>query len=202
MEVQPDLRGGGDEFQLGVSNYERVTAAEREAVKNIPPSCRKQMQAFDLLVSANESRNHNPEVEVIMATATVTFAPSVSKPRLWTGRVLTGLVVLFLAFDGLMKVLKEKHVLAAIAEMGIPVATIVWIGALLLACTALYAIPRTAVVGAILLTGYLGGAVFANVIAKHPAFECWFPVGFGVITWLGLYLREPRLWELAPLRKD
>jgi hypothetical protein len=153
-------------------------------------------------VSANESRSHNRKVELIMASATLTFAPSVSKARLWTGRVLTTIVVLFLAFDGLTKVFKERHVLAAIAEMGIPVETIVWIGALLLVCTLLYVIPRTSVLGAILLTGYLGGAVFANVIAKHPPFECWFPVIFGIVTWLGLYLREPRLWELAPFRRD
>ncbi|HEY3930109.1 MAG TPA: DoxX family protein [Candidatus Koribacter sp.] len=136
-----------------------------------------------------------------MAAATITMNPTISKGRLWTGRVLTTLVALSLVFDGATKVFKERHVLAAIAEMGIAVNTIVWIGALLLVCTLLYVIPRTSVLGAILLTGYLGGAVFANVIAKHPAFECWFPVIFGMLAWLGLYLREARLWELAPFRK-
>ena len=138
---------------------------------------------------------------MVVATATLNLNASVSRGRLWTGRVLTGVVGVFLALDGLMKVFKERHVLAAIAEMNISVATIVWIGALLLACTLLYLIPRTAVMGAILLTGYLGGAVFANVIARHPAFECWLPVMFGVLVWVGLYLREARLWELAPVRK-
>ena len=137
----------------------------------------------------------------MMETPALIVTPAVSKARLWTGRAVTAFVVSFLAFDGLTKVFKEPHVLAASAEMGIAVSTIVWIGALLLACTVLYAIPRTAVFGAILLTGYLGGAVFANVIAKHPAFQCWFPVMFGIVTWLGLYLREPRLWELAFIRK-
>lgn len=137
-----------------------------------------------------------------MATATLALTPSISKARLWTGRVLTAVMTLFLMFDGVTKVLQERHVMAASAEMGIAVSTIVWIGALLLACSALYVIPRTAVLGAMLLTAYLGGAVFANVIAKHPPFQCWFPVIFGVLVWAGLFLREPRLWQLAPIRND
>lgn len=137
-----------------------------------------------------------------MATATLALTPSISKARLWTGRVLTAVMTLFLMFDGVTKVVQERHVMAASAEMGIAVSTIVWIGALLLACSALYVIPRTAVLGAMLLTAYLGGAVFANVIAKHPPFQCWFPVIFGVLVWAGLFLREPRLWQLAPFRND
>ena len=136
-----------------------------------------------------------------METVMMGVTAKVSRTRLWTGRVLTTLMTLFLLFDGITKVLKERHVVAAVTEMGIAVSTIVWIGALLLVCTALYIIPRTAVFGAMLLTAYLGGAVFANVIAKHPLFECWFPVIFGVLVWAGLYLREPRLWELVPFRK-
>lgn len=139
-----------------------------------------------------------------MAALTTTFAvpaaPSISKASVWTGRILTGLVALFLAFDGLMKVVKERHVLAAIAEMGISVSTIVWIGAVLLACTALYLIPRTSILGAMLLTAYLGGAVCANVLAHHGLFETIFPVIFGVFVWGALYLRESRLRTLVPLR--
>lgn len=135
-----------------------------------------------------------------MAAASATLSTPISKPRVWTGRILTAVVSLFLVFDGVTKVFKERHVLAAAAEMNIPVPTIMWIGALLLVCTALYLIPRTAVLGAILLTGYLGGAVFANVIARHPVFECWFPVIFGGLAWLGLYLREARLGALVPMR--
>jgi hypothetical protein len=138
-----------------------------------------------------------------MAPSTTTFtvpAVSLSKTSLWTGRILTGVVALFLAFDGLMKVVKERHVLAASAEMGIAVNTIVWIGAVLLACTALYLIPRTSILGAILLTGYLGGAVYANVMVKHGMFERIFPIIFGVLAWGALYLRETRLRALIPLR--
>ena len=137
-----------------------------------------------------------------MATATISLTPSISKARLWTGRALTTLMTLFLVFDGVSKVVKERHVIAASAEMGIAMSTIAWIGALLLACTALYVIPRTAVLGGMLLTAYLGGAVFANVIAKHPPFQCWLPVIFGVLVWAALFLREPRLWQLAPIRND
>src|ERR1700735_4889912 len=78
---------------------------------------------------------------------------------LWAGRIVTGLVALFLVFDGSMKVIKEPHVIASAAGLGYSQSSIVWIGALLLSCTLLYLIPRTAILGAILLTGYLGGAV-------------------------------------------
>ncbi len=140
-----------------------------------------------------------------MAALTTTYdipaSPSTSKAGLWTGRILAGLVALFLAFDGLTKVFKERHVLAAIAEMGISVNTIVWIGAVLLACTTLYLIPRTSILGAMLLTAYLGGAVCANVLAHHGVFEAVFPIIFGVVIWGSLYLREPRLRGLAPFVK-
>jgi hypothetical protein len=71
----------------------------------------------------------------------------------------------------------------------------------LLACTLLYVIPRTAILGAILLTGYLGGAVASNVRAGHPVFQCVFPVIFGVLVWAGLFLRDAALRDLVPLRK-
>jgi hypothetical protein len=139
-------------------------------------------------------------------SATQTFglsipAPSESKTRLWSGRILTGLVVLFLLFDGITKVVKERHVLQAAADLGYSANLIAGIGVLLLACTAVYVIPRTAVLGAVLLTGYLGGAVEANVRAGHPLFECIFPLIFGVLVWAGLFLREPRLGDLFPTRK-
>jgi len=139
-------------------------------------------------------------------SATQTFGlsipvPSESKTQLWSGRILTGLVVLFLLFDGITKVVKERHVLQAAADLGYSANLIAGIGVLLLACTAVYVIPRTAVLGAVLLTGYLGGAVEANVRAGHPLFECIFPVIFGVLVWAGLFLREPRLGDLFPTRK-
>jgi hypothetical protein len=141
-----------------------------------------------------------------MAALTTTYgipaSPLASKASIWTARILAGLVALFLAFDGLTKVFKERHVLAAIAEMGISVSSIVWIGAVLLACTALYLIPRTSIFGAMLLTAYLGGAVCANVLAHHGVFEAVFPIIFGVAIWGSIYLREPRLRALAPFRRE
>lgn len=121
---------------------------------------------------------------------------------IWTGRVLSTLVVLFLVFDGVMKVIKEPHVIAASAELGYSAHAIVGIGATLLVCTLLYAIPRTTVLGALLLTAYLGGAVDANVRAGHPVFECIFPMIFGALAWGGLILRDPRLLDmLLPRRR-
>jgi hypothetical protein len=127
--------------------------------------------------------------------------PSSSSVALWAGRIISGIVVLFLVFDGVIKVIKDPHVLAASADLGYSVSSIVGIGALLLACTLLYVIPRTAILGAILLTGYLGGAVASNVRVGHPVFECIFPVIFGILVWAGLFLRDVELRNMVPLRK-
>lgn len=124
-----------------------------------------------------------------------------SKTWIWAGRAVSALVVLFSAFDGITKVIKDPHVLSASAELGYSIASMVLIGALLLACAVLYAIPRTSILGAILLTGYLGGAVRNNVRVGHPLFECIFPVLFGVLAWGGILVREPRLGDLIPFRK-
>ena len=126
----------------------------------------------------------------------------VSKGSLWTGRVISGLVVLFLVFDGVTKVVKEPHVIAASTKLGFTAAGVVWIGAVLLACTALYVLPRTAILGAILLTGYLGGAVATNVLAKTPAFNLSFPVIFGVLVWGGIFLRDGELRGIVPVRQS
>jgi hypothetical protein len=125
----------------------------------------------------------------------------VSKPRLITGRTLTTLVTLFLLFDAIMKIIKERHVLAASAEFGFGPNQIAMIGGILLACTALYALPRTAVLGAVLLTGYLGGAVVSQIRVGHGLFECGFPVIFGALAWAGVYLRDSRLRPLLPVRE-
>jgi DoxX-like family len=128
-------------------------------------------------------------------------ATSISRTLIWVGRVVSTLVVLFCAFDGIMKVIKEPHVIAASAEFGFSTNEMVLIGVLMLACTVLYAIPRTAILGAVLLTGYLGGAVLANIHVGHPLFECIFPVIFGALAWGGVFVREARLRELTPFRK-
>lgn len=134
-----------------------------------------------------------------------TFVPATSEKTgaaLWTGRVITGIVVLFCVFDGVTKLIKEPHSVAATAELGYSIGALVGIGALLLICTAVYVIPRTSVLGAVLLTGYLGGAVASNVRIGHPVFECVFPVIFAVLVWAGLFLREPRLRVLLPVLKS
>ena len=124
----------------------------------------------------------------------------VSKASLWTGRVITGLVVLFMLFDGISKVMKAQQVIDATVRIGFPVTSIVGIGITLLVCTALYVIPNTSILGAILLTGYLGGATAAQLRAGSPIFETVFPIIFGILVWLGVYLREPRVRTLVPLR--
>jgi hypothetical protein len=131
----------------------------------------------------------------------VTHDAPVSKSSLWAGRVIGALVVLFLLFDGLMKVLMVAPVVEASAQLGIPEGVVPGTGVLLLACTVAYAVPATSVLGAILLTGYLGGAVATHVRVGGPAFPVAFAAGFGVLVWVGLYLCDPRLRALIPFRR-
>jgi DoxX-like family len=123
-----------------------------------------------------------------------------SKGMIWTGRVITALVVLFMLFDSITKVIKVPQVVAASAKVGIGVHVLVGIGLTLLVSTIVYVIPRTSIFGAILISSYLGGAVCANVLVHSPVFNSAFAVIFGVLTWLGVYLREPRLRALVPFK--
>jgi uncharacterized membrane protein (UPF0182 family) len=134
-----------------------------------------------------------------MQSATQSLAPA-SKNKLWAGRIITGLVVLFMLFDGIAKLFKPAPVVQAFAQLGYPLSLAVSVGVLLLICTVIYAIPRTAVLGAILLTGYLGGAVATQVRISAPAFPTVFPIIFGVLVWAGIFLREDRLRVLIPVR--
>lgn len=124
----------------------------------------------------------------------------VSKGALWTSYILEGLVVLFLLFDALTKLFKAAPVLKAAAQLGFSVEQIVVVGTVLLICIILYVIPKTAVLGAVLLTGYLGGAVATQYHAGNPAFETLFPVLFGILVWLPLFIRDQRVRGLIPLR--
>jgi hypothetical protein len=126
---------------------------------------------------------------------------SAGKGMIWTGRILTILTVLFMLFDAFGKLAKFPQVLDASARLGIPPSQIVSIGILLLVSTIIYAIPRTAVLGAVLLTGYLGGAVAIQMRAGSPTFETVFPVIFGVVLWGGVYLRECGLRRVFPLKR-
>ena len=114
----------------------------------------------------------------------------------WLGRGGSALAVLMLALDGATKVLRVPAVLEASAQIGFTAGATVAIGALLLACLAVYLVPRTAPLGAALLTGYLGGAVATHVRLGSPAFSLLFPVVLGAILWGGLYLRDARVRAL------
>jgi uncharacterized membrane protein (UPF0182 family) len=119
---------------------------------------------------------------------------------LWTGRFLSTLSILFLLMDGIMKLVKPAIVVETTRQLGYPESTIVAIGIALLASTVLYIIPRTTILGAILLTGYLGGAVATHVRVGAGVFPIVFPVIIGVFVWGGIYLRDERLRALIPLR--
>ena len=126
---------------------------------------------------------------------------TVSNKALWAGRVISALPVLFLLMDGVMKLVKPAIVVETTVKIGYPETVIVPLGIVLLVCTVLYAIPRTSVLGAILLTGYLGGAVATHVRIGDPLFtHALFPVYLGVFIWGGLYLRDTRLRALIPFR--
>jgi len=142
----------------------------------------------------------------VMATPLeATLVPSdtkgTSQRRQWAGRILTGLTASFLVMDGGMKLFKPPFVVQATVQMGYPESAIVGTGIVLLAYTLLYLIPRFSILGAVLLTGYLGGAVATNVRAAQPMFNTVFPVIVGCIVWGGLWLREARLVELLPLKR-
>jgi hypothetical protein len=116
------------------------------------------------------------------------------------GYVLSGLPVIFLLLDGVMKLFKPAFVVDATTKLGYQESTIVPLGIVLVVCTLIYLFPATSVLGAILLTGYLGGAVATHVRMAEGAFPIVFPVILGAFVWGGLYLRDPRLRALVPLR--
>jgi uncharacterized protein YndB with AHSA1/START domain len=123
----------------------------------------------------------------------------VSKKAIWAGRILSALPVLMLLLSGVMKLVKPAPVVEGFTHLGYPESLSLGIGILELVCTVLYVIPRTSVLGAILLTGYLGGATATHVRVGEPFFA---PVILGVLIWGGLVLRDSRLRDLLPLRSD
>jgi DoxX-like family len=122
---------------------------------------------------------------------------------MWTKRVgwaISALMILFMVFDGGAKIAMEPHVIAATTAIGYPTSTIRALGIISIVCTILYAIPRTSILGAILLTAYLGGAVASKVRIEDPLFSSiLFGVYFGILVWVGVYLRNQRLRDLIPL---
>lgn len=128
------------------------------------------------------------------------MADGFSKKALWTGRVLSGLAIAFLLFDGIMKFLMDKlppEALKAGESLQWPMDKMPLVGTILLICLLLHLIPRTAVLGAVLLTGYLGGAVASHVRVDNPLFtHTLFPIYVAIFIWLGLYLRDNRVKNL------
>ncbi len=123
----------------------------------------------------------------------------ISPKMLWAGRILSALPALMLLFSAVMKLMKPAPVLQEFARLGYQENVILGLGILELACTVIYLVPRTAVLGAILLTGYLGGATATHLRIGDP-FINYMTVVFGVLVWSGLYLRDERLRALIPLR--
>ena len=127
----------------------------------------------------------------------------VSKAALWAGRIMSGIVVLFLVFDGGIKLIPLDIVIETSRQLGIPENLARTLGVLTLLGTALYAFPRTSVLGAIVLTGYIGGAIYVHVRAGSPLFtHTLFGVYLALLIWGGLYLRDPLLRALIPFRQQ
>lgn len=130
---------------------------------------------------------------------------NVSKGQLWTGRVLSGIAIAFLLMDGVGKFfldLMPKEAMEDAAKLAYPISIMPWIGTTLIVCTLLYAFPKTSFLGAILLTGYLGGAVASHVRILNPWLShILFPVYLGFFLWGGLYLRNPELRLLVLWKK-
>lgn len=127
-----------------------------------------------------------------------TRTASVSTRQLWIGRILSGIAVLFLLFDSVIKLIVIQPVVDSFERLGYPVSLSRGIGTLELLCLLVYLIPRTSIFGAVLLTGYLGGAVATHVRAESPLFShILFPVYIGILLWGGLYLRDARLRALT-----
>jgi hypothetical protein len=132
--------------------------------------------------------------------ATAVSVPT-STRSLWAGRTMSGLAVAFLLFDSAMKLAMVQPVIDASERMGFPIDTARPIGVILLACVAIYLVPRTAVLGAVLLTGYLGGAIASHLRLGDPLLShTLFPFYFGVLVWGGLYLRDARVRTIVPWR--
>ncbi|WP_426448216.1 DoxX family protein [Paenibacillus sp. S-38] len=137
-------------------------------------------------------------MKIEMKTNTgITIANDISKARLWTARIMSGIVVLFMLFDGIGKIAKPAPVVESTLALGFTENHLVAMGVLSLLCTILYALPRTRFLGALLLTGYLGGAVAAHLRVDHPLWShMMFPVYVAILAWGALWLIDRRLRNL------
>ncbi len=128
---------------------------------------------------------------------------AVSKRRLWTARVLSGVAILFLLFDSIIHLIIIPPVVESFKQLGYPVGLSVTLGVIELVCLIIYMIPRASIFGAVLLTGYLGGAVATQLRINAPLFStALFPIYVGILIWGGLYLRDDLLRTLIPFQKE
>lgn len=124
---------------------------------------------------------------------------TISTKKLWTGRAMWGIAVLFMLFDTGIKLLRDSHAVEGTVQLGYPDSTVQLIGIIEAVCLVLYLIPRTSILGMVLLTGYFGGAVATHVRLENPLFShVLFSVYIALLMWGSLYLREPRLQALLP----
>lgn len=122
--------------------------------------------------------------------------------KLWLSRMMWFLGVAFLLFDTGIKLIRETHAVEGTVQLGYPDNTVVLLGIIEAICLILYIIPQTSVLGVVLMTGYLGGAVATHVRLENPLFShVLFSVYIAILLWGSLYLREPKLRELIPFRK-
>jgi hypothetical protein len=142
-------------------------------------------------------------MEPVMTTTIAETVP-VSKPARWTGRVLSGLVIVFLLFDGAIKLVPWPVVTETMDKMGYGSSETLArsLGIITIVCTVLYSVPPTSILGAILLTGYLGGAMASHVRIGSLLFShVLFGFYLGLMVWGGLWLRDPSLRSLIPFRR-
>lgn len=150
---------------------------------------------------AEQGEEPNGELgRTVVARLSLIRCAEVGMARKVTGWVITGLVAAFMLLDAAMKFAKPSQVADAFVRVGWPMDLSVTLGTILLICTLLYLLPRTAVLGGVFLTGYLGGAVATNLRLHNPLFGyTLFPVYFGILVWVSLLLREPKLKQVFPM---
>jgi hypothetical protein len=151
---------------------------------------------------ASTSAIHQPDLTRSEPVARASPDAQISRTRLWTGRGLSGFIVLFLAWDCAIKLLEVSMATQGTVELGYPASSMVGLGVVELLCLVAYVIPRTSVLGAVLLTGYLGGAIASHVRLENPLFtHVLFPVYVAAFIWGGLYLRDRGLRAFLPFRR-
>jgi hypothetical protein len=131
------------------------------------------------------------------------MSSTISFKKLWISRIMGGIAILFMLFDTSIKLIRESHAVEGTVQLGYPDSSVQLLGIIEAVCLVLYLIPRTSVLGMVLMTGYLGGAVATHVRLENPLFShVLFSVYIALLMWGSLYLREPRLAALLPFRKD